>query len=99
MKVIFLMLAVFLTTGAAAQTKRIAHRSHSGSNQTFNLKGAGNWGEIYMPREILENRKPVKTDTVKVIKVKPFNRRDSIPPKANPVYTRKTVKKNNNGRK
>ncbi len=29
---------------AAAQTKRISHRSHSGSNQTLSMKGDGNFG-------------------------------------------------------
>jgi hypothetical protein len=98
-KIIPCLLLLFCGMGAAAQTKRIAHRSHSGSNSTFSLKGDGNWGQI-RPRERYDAPKPVKTDTVKIIKVKPFNKRDSLPPRVNPVYTRKTtVKKSNTGRK
>ena len=41
-----LLLAVLLTTTiATAQTKMVAHRSHSGSIETFDINGPGNFGE------------------------------------------------------
>jgi len=57
-----LFLAVSLAamcTVSSAQTKRIAHRSHSGSNISFSTKGTDNFG---LPPE--SRRKPVK-DTAK----------------------------------
>lgn len=36
-------------TCAEAQTKRIEHRSHSGSNLSFSLNNSGNFGMVPMP--------------------------------------------------
>jgi hypothetical protein len=35
---------VFLSQASDAQTKKIAHRSHSGTNKTFTAKGESNFG-------------------------------------------------------
>lgn len=43
-KIILGACIVFAATTSFAQTKRIEHRSHSGSNKTFNTKGDGNFG-------------------------------------------------------
>lgn len=45
MKKTLLILGLFaFAAHATAQTKRISHRSHSGSNQTLSMKGDGNFG-------------------------------------------------------
>lgn len=80
---------------AAAQTRRIAHRSHSGTARTFNASTADHFGEIaIMPIIVPEaKKKPAAPDTVKIIKVKPWKQiRDSLPPKVNPVYTRSAAR-------
>lgn len=61
MKPVFLFL-VYMALSAAcfSQTKRIAHRSHSGSNTSFTLAGEGNFGlpsEAEMKRMELERKK------------------------------------------
>ena len=43
---LFVFIGVILTTAASAQTKRIAHYSHSGSASTFRIDGEGSYGEI-----------------------------------------------------
>lgn len=43
-KIILLLVVVFAASQAFAQTKRIEHRSHSGSNKTFTTKGNSNFG-------------------------------------------------------
>ena len=40
----FSAFALFCTFHASAQTKRIAHYSHSGSSNSFSMKGDGNFG-------------------------------------------------------
>jgi hypothetical protein len=42
--VILLIVSVAFSIACFSQTKRIAHRSHSGSNQSFSLSGEGNFG-------------------------------------------------------
>lgn len=45
MKPVFLFIVcIALSTACFSQTKRIAHRSHSGSNASFTLAGEGNFG-------------------------------------------------------
>jgi hypothetical protein len=45
MKPSFLLLAIGISISSLfAQTKKIAHRSHSGSNKTFTTKGESNFG-------------------------------------------------------
>ena len=45
MKPVFLFLVCIAFSAACfSQTKRIAHRSHSGSNASFTLSGEGNFG-------------------------------------------------------
>jgi len=43
-KIILLASIVFAATASFSQTKRIEHRSHSGSNKTFTTKGDSNFG-------------------------------------------------------
>jgi hypothetical protein len=48
MKRIFILACiVFICHASDAQTKKIAHRSHSGSNKTFTAKGESNFGGVY----------------------------------------------------
>ena len=75
MKGIFVIIALLMLSIASfSQTKRIAHRSHSGKNSTFTVKSIHNFGEV--PPHVLATmdslnklkvksvKKPV-TDTVK----------------------------------
>lgn len=43
-KIILFVCIVFAALTSFAQTKRIEHRSHSGSNKTFTTKGNSNFG-------------------------------------------------------
>lgn len=43
-QVVLLLVCTALSVACFSQTKRIAHRSHSGSNHSFNLSGEGNFG-------------------------------------------------------
>jgi len=53
MKTLILTIALFiLSLTAFSQTKMIAHKSHSGSLQTFTTKGAHNFGNPPMPMVI-----------------------------------------------
>jgi hypothetical protein len=65
MKKFILPLALFTLacTQSQAQTKRIAHRSHSGADQHFSLTGSDNFGN---PREDWKNVQPLPVaDTAK----------------------------------
>ncbi|HEX2628435.1 MAG TPA: hypothetical protein VHM26_05480 [Chitinophagaceae bacterium] len=61
MKPVFLLLVCIAFSAACfSQTKRIAHRSHSGSNASFTLSGEGNFGlpsEAEMKRMAEERKK------------------------------------------
>jgi hypothetical protein len=61
-KVIFLFTLIFAADAGFAQTKMIAHRSHSGTNKTFTANGSGNLGDIDPPARVQ------KTDTSKSAK-------------------------------
>jgi hypothetical protein len=81
MKILFLLLAaVVLSTGAMAQTKRLAHRSHSGSHSDFNLSGNANWG-VPVP-EKKKSKKHKAVVTKKTTRV-PLHRHRRIKHKAN----------------
>ncbi len=43
-KLILCVCIIFAATASFAQTKRIEHRSHSGTNKTFTTKGNSNFG-------------------------------------------------------
>jgi hypothetical protein len=43
-KLSFVLILMCISTICLSQTKKIAHRSHSGSNKTFSIIGAGNFG-------------------------------------------------------
>lgn len=45
-KILFVFIGIVLGTSAFAQTKRIAHYSHSGSSATFRIDGDGSYGEV-----------------------------------------------------
>ncbi len=50
-----------------AQTKKIAHRSHSGSDETYSMAQSGNFGLPYrqFPKEDTLKLAPPKQDTAK----------------------------------
>jgi hypothetical protein len=56
---------LMLSTISFSQTKRIAHRSHSGKNSSFTVKGIHNFGEIHEMRARKDSLNKVKIDTVK----------------------------------
>lgn len=56
------LVLVFACTQTQAQTKRIAHRSHSGSDAHFSLSGADNFGN---PPEDWKTRHVPVADTAK----------------------------------
>jgi len=60
----FLLLFVLagLSTVGFSQTKKIAHRSHSGSNSTFTLAGPDNFGDT---PEMAEARKKKELERAK----------------------------------
>ena len=45
-KILFVFIGIVLGTTVFAQTKRIAHYSHSGSSASFRIDGDGNYGEV-----------------------------------------------------
>lgn len=61
-KFILPALVLLLASQVQAQTKRIAHRSHSGSNASFTLNGSDNFGN---PPIEWENRRVPVADTAK----------------------------------
>jgi hypothetical protein len=69
MKPVFLFIVcIALSTACFSQTKRIAHRSHSGSNTSFRLAGEGNFG---LPSEsalkrMVEDRKKREAENKRI---------------------------------
>ena len=74
--ILFLAFAMAFAYSSSAQTKMIAHRSHSGSDATFSLRGLDNFGYVPPMKEI----KPIEPtkDTAKA-EIKP------APEKAKPT--------------
>lgn len=94
-KFIFPLLLLALTTTAQAQTKRIAHRSHSGSAKSFNIKGDDNFGlpsnyeNKYKTVEVKKDTSTTKgTDTTK--KKKPTQ--PAVKPKTEAPKSKKAAK-------
>ena len=56
-KIFMVLLAVVISVAGFSQTKRIAHRSHSGKNNEFSINGEDNFG--------LPPAKKTKPDTTK----------------------------------
>lgn len=56
---------LMLSTISFSQTKRIAHRSHSGKNGSFIVKSIHNFGETHEMRARKDSLNKVKIDTVK----------------------------------
>jgi hypothetical protein len=52
MKATFSLLLIFALTNCFAQTRRIAHRAHSGSNTERYVKGDGNYGYYPPPQKV-----------------------------------------------
>lgn len=77
-KIILLLVVVFAASQAFAQTKRIEHRSHSGSNKTFTTKGNSNFG---ITPEMKKKRDSVATKA-----------KDTLAKKADIVQTTKKKK-------
>lgn len=77
-KIILLLVVVFAASQAFAQTKRIEHRSHSGSNKTFTTKGNSNFG---ITPEMKKKRDSVATKA-----------KDTLAKKADTVQTTKKKK-------
>jgi len=76
-------------TGAMAQTKKIAHRSHSGQDMTLNYDGDDNFGlpareyrdSMYRQKQVDTAKKvPIIIDSIKPKKTKPpFDKRSKRP--------------------
>jgi hypothetical protein len=65
-QVIFFCSCMLLMHLGKAQTKRIEHRSHNGSHQTFTTHGNSNFG--ISPKQIQEQQK--KADSLRKIQAK-----------------------------
>jgi hypothetical protein len=84
----------------SAQTRRIEHRSHSGAAVTFRSATGDHFGLLPPERRAPILEKPVRPDTVKVIRGKPRKQfKGSLPPAVNPIYTKtKPAARKTNGR-
>ena len=81
--------ATLLSVALFAQTKKIAHKSHSGSKKSFTVNGQGNFGVI---ANHPEHRTAKKPDTAKV-KVDTLKNKPAVK-KAPPVIKPKIIKVN-----
>lgn len=78
-KVILAACIVFTAITSFAQTKRIEHRSHSGSNKTFSTKGNSNFGltpEVKRKRD--SAAKAIDTVVQKVDSTKPKTKKKIV---------------------
>lgn len=93
MKRIFILACiVFLCQMSNAQTKKIAHRSHSGSNKAFMINGESNFGVVRYSLEDNKKRDSLRKDHFKKDSTKRALRADSLK-KASPKIP--IVKKRN----
>ena len=79
-RILFLLLLAGLSTAGFSQTKKIAHRSHSGSNNSFTLAGPDNFGET--PEMIAERKKKEALEKAKADSISKKAVADSIAKKA-----------------
>jgi hypothetical protein len=87
MKGIFVIIALLMLSSTSfSQTKRIAHRSHSGKNSTFTVNSIHNFGEYY-------ERIPTK-DTINKLKANSAKKSaaDTVKKSNAPVRKLKTKK-------
>lgn len=78
-KIILCACIVFTAITSFAQTKRIEHRSHSGSNKTFTTKGNSNFGltpEVKRKRD--SATKAIDTVVQKVDTTKPKTKKKIV---------------------
>lgn len=71
--VFFLFAMIFISLPGFSQTKKIAHKSHSGSTGSFSLSGMDNFGIIHKQprsREKKDSTKKIKKDTLHKTPVK-----------------------------
>ena len=68
-----ILLFLFMGLNAFGQTKMIAHKSHSGSVETFTTKGAHNVGIVEMLDSVIK-----LTDTSALFIMKPFRSCDTV---------------------
>lgn len=78
-RLLLLFVLAGLTTAASSQTKKIAHRSHSGSNNSFTLAGPDNFGET---PEMIDAKKKKDLEKAKADSLAKKNKADSIAKKA-----------------
>jgi len=82
--IVFVAFATALGSTAFAQTKKIAHRSHSGKNSVFTVEGEGNFGlpTDYKAKSTKDSAAkkttPAKTDST----VKPGDTKKKTPVKS-----------------
>ena len=96
MKIILLLviLLAFATTGSA-QTKKIAHRSHSGKESSFTIFSADNFGET--PEMMEAARKKKEAEKMKADSIARQAAADSMAKLRN-EYKVKTKTKNKDGK-
>lgn len=78
-KILLSVSIIFAATASFAQTKRIEHRSHSGSNKTFTTKGNSNFGltpEVKRKRD--SAAKAIDTVVQKVDTTKPKTKKKIV---------------------
>ncbi|MBC7861432.1 MAG: hypothetical protein IAF38_00575 [Bacteroidia bacterium] len=67
--VIFFCFGLFFCFAMNAQTKRIFHRAHSGSNEKFSISSLGNFGDIdflvldTVPKTPVKKLRVIKSDS------------------------------------
>src|SRR5690606_27095393 len=64
-----LLLVIVAAAPAFAQTKMVAHKSHSGSAETFSVRGAGNFGETEEMRRRSRITKVIRISDTSAIEV------------------------------
>lgn len=65
MKLLVLIIAVTgISLQGFSQTKRIAHRSHSGNNSTFSIAGPDNFGETPEMNERRKKQEKLLADSI-----------------------------------
>lgn len=95
MKTILLTAAIAISSGLFAQTKLIAHRSHSGSLATFSVDANCNLGlgpmERYYELEKIEEKDSIQKDSVAIKKTE-------IPPSVPSQIKKEEKEKNTTGK-
>ncbi len=89
-KIFMLVLMVCSASILFAQTKKIAHRSHSGSDRTFTIKGESNFGATpeMIRRSDSLRRERVKRDSIEKMRIADSLKKAAKKQKKTPAKTK-----------